>query len=45
MNVPLENHEQEILAKYLDRNNYIFSAIRNESDFNNIQKGVKRKRE
>lgn len=45
MTVPLESVEQVILASYLDRNKYTYSAIRNESDFNNIQKWVKRKRE
>ena len=44
-NVPLESFEQEKLANWLDANNYIFSAIRNESDYNNIKKWAKRKRE
>ena len=30
--IPNENEEQKQLAKWLDDNNYIYSAIRNESD-------------
>ena len=45
MTVPLESAEQIRLTNWLDINNYKFSAIRNESDFNNIVKWVKRKKE
>lgn len=45
MTVPLESHEQIRLANYLDSKGYLFSAIRNESDYNSIAKGSKRKRE
>lgn len=43
--IPKENYEQEQLTIWLDINLYTFSAIRNESDYNNIVKWVKRKRE
>ena len=36
--VPLESVEQVALTTYLDAMKYTFSAIRNESDFNNIRK-------
>lgn len=45
MTVPLESVEQVALTNYLQANWYTFSAIRNESDFNNIAKWAKRKRE
>jgi len=39
MAVPLEKHESEILANRLDKYNYTFSAIRNESDTRSFYKG------
>ena len=43
--IPLESYEQITFTNWLDENNYQFSAIRNESDYNSIQKWSKRKRE
>lgn len=45
MNIPKESFEQIQLTNWLELNWYTFSAIRNESDFHNIWKWVKRKRE